>query len=238
MYQPEGYDMFHMNRTEKKGRGCSTIYKKYLKCKILKYLSVCNDMFEIISVEISVEKAKNITVSCLYRTPGSSLDKFNDSFEVLLSKISVNKKLYLCGDFNIDLLKWESHSGTQQFVDNLYKLGIFPLITKPSRISETSTTLIDNIFTNDLELNYSCGLLINDISDQLPIFLFANGIIKRKFCKEFKTIRRINQDNIELLKSKLAIQDWNNVYSCNNVNLMYENFLEIFCNLYGSGHTK
>ena len=98
---------------------------------------ICLKLFQL---KFLLKKAKNIIVSCLYRTPGSSLDKFNDSFEFLLSKISVNKKLYLCGDFNIDLLKWESHSGTQQFVDILYKLGIFPLITKPSRISETSTT--------------------------------------------------------------------------------------------------
>ena len=57
MYQLEGYDMFHINRTEKKGGGVALFTKKYLKCKVLKDLSVCNDMFEIISVEISVEKS-------------------------------------------------------------------------------------------------------------------------------------------------------------------------------------
>ena len=35
------------------------------------------------------------------------------------------------------------------FMDLIYNKGVFPLITKPTRITNTSSTFIDNIFTND-----------------------------------------------------------------------------------------
>ena len=47
----------------------------------------------------------------------------------------------------------------------------FPLITRPTRITSNTATLIDNIFTNNLLNNFSVsGLMFCDISDHLPIF--------------------------------------------------------------------
>ena len=53
----------------------------------------------------------------------------------------------------------------------MYGFGLFPLINKPSRITEFSQTLIDNIFTNNIETVNNSGLLINDITDHLPVFV-------------------------------------------------------------------
>ena len=52
----------------------------------------------------------------------------------------------------------------------LFSLGMYPLIDKPSRITYSSGTLIDNIFTNELNSNIISGFLINDISDHIPVF--------------------------------------------------------------------
>ena len=71
----------------------------------------------------------------------------------------------MCGDFNIDLLKHETHNNTKHFLDTMYSLGLYPLIDKPTRITDNSTTLIDNIFTNELRFNLTSGIMYNDISD-------------------------------------------------------------------------
>jgi hypothetical protein len=57
------------------------------------------------------------------------------------------------------------------------------LITRPTRITEHTVTLIDNIFTNDLEqIEFSKnGLIFTDISDHLPIFHIASLTILRGF---------------------------------------------------------
>ena len=76
-----------------------------------------------------------------------------------------NKTVFLCGDINIDLLKYGSDNNTTHYVDTMFSLGLYPLIDKPTRITAHSSTLIDNIFTNELNYNINSGILINDISD-------------------------------------------------------------------------
>ena len=55
------------------------------------------------------------------------------------------------GDFNIDLLKYESSNFSNRFSEQMFTSSFFPLITKPTRITQHTSTLIDNIFTNDLD---------------------------------------------------------------------------------------
>ena len=55
---------------------------------------------------------------------------------------------------------------------------IFPRITLPTRIQNTSHTLIDNILSNNIEdgLKSKSGILINDISDHKIIFTYEENM--------------------------------------------------------------
>ena len=53
----------------------------------------------------------------------------------------------------------------------MFLLGYKPLINKPTRITAYLSTLIDNIFTNKLDLKHRSGVVIADISDHLPIII-------------------------------------------------------------------
>ena len=77
--------------------------------------------------------------------------------------------MYFCGDFSVDLLQCENHAATCNFIDHIYSYGLHPLITRPTRITKQSATLIDNIFTTELERYTVSGLIINDLSDHLPV---------------------------------------------------------------------
>ena len=70
---------------------------------------------------------------------------FIEIFSETFSTCSNDKELYIYGDLNIDLLKYKIHQTTSRFVDMIFSLGLFSLITKPSRITQHSHTLIDNI---------------------------------------------------------------------------------------------
>ena len=75
------------------------------------------------------------------------------------------------GDFNIDLLKYECCNYSNNFFNQLSSSGYMPLITKPTRVTKSTATLIDNIFTNNAnKTGHQSGILLNDISDHLPIF--------------------------------------------------------------------
>ena len=111
---------------------------------------------------------------------GGNLDIFIDEWEELLHKLIKKQTVYLCGDFNINLLKWGSHPGTQKFIDVMYDTGVYPLINKPTRITEDSATVIDNIITNNLMCNTISGVLINAISDHLPVFVINEHTVVKK----------------------------------------------------------
>ena len=53
------------------------------------------------------------------------------------------------GDLNINLINYQNHHLTGQFLDGMYSNMFFPLITRPSRITSHTATLIDNIFANN-----------------------------------------------------------------------------------------
>ena len=77
------------------------------------------------------------------------------------------------GDYNIDLLNSGTHEHISEFVDILYSNEFLPSISRPTRITSTSATLIDNIMTNCLDNFYNSyinGILVTDISDNFPVF--------------------------------------------------------------------
>ena len=65
--------------------------------------------------------------------------------ETVLSKIThENKLFYLCGDFNINILK-DEEKHINDFIDMIYSYSLYPLILRPTRKTDKSETLIDNI---------------------------------------------------------------------------------------------
>ena len=49
---------------------------------------------------------------------------------------------------NINFLKFSEHTQTEEFLDMLYANNILPIITKPTRLTDHTATLIDHIYTN------------------------------------------------------------------------------------------
>ena len=107
---------------------------------------------------------KHYVIANIYRPPYESIDDFalfNEQFITLLNNISeMRHSSYICGDFNINLLKINVKTHYNTCFENTLSSGFFPEITLPSRMSETSSTLIDNILRNVIEPNYDkAGIL-------------------------------------------------------------------------------
>ena len=120
----------------------------------------------------------------MYRPPNTDIKEFNEIMQTLLENTKTeNKVCYLMGDYNMDLLNSESHGPTSNYNDTMYNNGFMPLITRPTRITNSSATLIDNIFTNQFssQLGESLqGILLTDISDHYPVFYIAKKKKKKK----------------------------------------------------------
>ena len=99
-----------------------------------------------------------------------SIKTFNTEFlKPLLHKIATEKKqILLLGDFNINLLKCNEDSNIMSFLDIMNSHLILPQIFLPTRVTEHSKTLIDNIFSTPTESGTISGNLCYSISDHLP----------------------------------------------------------------------
>ena len=111
------------------------------------------------------------------------LNKFNNNcVNKLLENIArENKTTFSLGDLNLDLLKYESHPSTDEFLDSLSSKMILPYILLPARINGHSKTLIDKIFSNHISKEAICGDLRSTIPDHLPQFFIMLSIFQTLF---------------------------------------------------------
>ena len=73
---------------------------------------------ESIFIEIVCPKSSNVIVGCIYKQPSLQMNNFrNDIIPSLLEKLNKenSKKIFLLGDFNIDLLKYKTSAPVTQF---------------------------------------------------------------------------------------------------------------------------
>lgn len=183
----------------------------------------CN-LLECVTIEVCLKRSRNIIISFIYKAPGTSIELFSERIECMFASKS-NKAVFICGDFNINLLNPNKVKSIDDFLDTMYRMSLFPKITRPSRI--------DNIFANDIENLTVSGLLISDITDHLPVFLLVKGRYRENSLNRPKQYRRLrSNESINLFKDDLINQKWDTIYENNNVNSAYEMFMKIFCKLY------
>ena len=84
------------------------------------------------------------------------------------------KHISIFGDFNVDLLKHDSDQASQDLIETMSKYGFIELVSRPTRITDHSATLIDHAYTNNLEDTISCNIITIDISDHLAISTTIN----------------------------------------------------------------
>ena len=109
------------------------------------------------------------------------------------------------GDWNINLLSIEKHQPSHDFFDIMMSHSYLPVITKPTRVTQRSATLIANIFCGglfDTDKLYS-GILYTDISDHLPIFHIDYSIEKNE-APQFIRKRIFSDKNVSLTDNMFA----------------------------------
>ena len=127
--------------------------------------------------EIKINERKAITVRVVYRPntkPRADIDIFMQKIIEIQSKIKEeNKVSYLMGDFNIDLLKANIHAKTKEFVNDVISQGFLPKITRPTRITPHSATLIDHIY---IQMTTGLGLHLKILHLELllPMWLITS----------------------------------------------------------------
>ncbi len=120
-----------------------------------------------------------------------------------------SKDVYLMGDINICLLRFADYAKSNEYLESTFSSSFIPLITKPTRITTHSATLIDHIYTNKLQIDSTSGIVMCDVSDHCGIFTIIKLTHKikpqRKPPQSYRvyTLENINTFN-ELLQTLIS----------------------------------
>ncbi len=226
------YNFVCSNRSNRKGGGVGFYVSNNLNYKLRTDLDIYQEgIVESIFIEIISTKTKNIIIGSIYRPPTGDFEIFENKLSEILSKIDkTNKTIYLTGDFNIDLLKSDVCEYSNRFCEQLFTSSFFPLINRPTRITQHTATLIDNIFTNELDQMESSlnGLIFSDISDHLPIFHLASlssntdNISEKRKNTNYR--RTVNKDSLTTFLLSVKNISWESTYQTNDACESYNNF--------------
>ena len=99
------------------------------------------------------------------------------SKKILSNSTTVNKTFFLAGDFNINLLDFQTNKKVQSFVNLMFGFSMIPTINKPTRVTKHTATAIDNIITNCIiNSDFKSAIVKTDLSDHFPI-IFIHELI-------------------------------------------------------------
>ena len=134
------------------------------------------------------------------------INKYEEITKIILEE---NKELIIGTDQNLDFIKLNQHKLTENFLELNLSSGIIPTITKPTRITHQTATLIDNIYLKSKHVfDYKSGIVLADLSDHLPCVLFCRtGKRLKPEPLTFKH-RKITDDALVEIKSHLSGKNW------------------------------
>ena len=161
--------------------------------------------------EIIIPNGKNIIVGCVYKHYTIDPKEFENLLLPTLQKANKEKKTVLiAGDFNIDLLKLNSDTFTNEYFDQLTNINFMPLITLPTRIASKSKTLIDNILFNQFSHGIKSGNINVSISDHSPQFAIIPLQTKKLKSKNKEIfVRNFRDTDQSTITNTFQSIDWN-----------------------------
>ena len=179
---------------------------------------VTNSSYQALWIEFQQSNNKKNMCGIVYRQDNDA-NEFLDYLSESLERFNRhNHNIYLTGDFNIDLLKYENCTYSQALLHCTQSFSMLPVLDKPTRVYGTSAALIDNIFTNNLENSIVGGNIVIDITDH---FSQACMILTQQqlFPPLNKTkVRDYSNFNAGKFMTDLCEIDWNNTFRSSDVN--------------------
>jgi exonuclease III len=165
-----------------------------------------------------------ICIVCIYRPPSGDMLPFMNTIRSILKSCAKQRyKIIITGDFNINTL--ENSNKSLEFIELFSLNNCSPLIFEPTRVTEHSSTLIDNIFVkNDLlpiiNKSYVVDLYLSDHKAVCIDLEYDSTPPKSttRFCRSY------NDKNIKKFYQFLENESWESIMVENNANELFNNF--------------
>ena len=111
---------------------------------------------------------------------------------------------YIAGDNNINSLKIQFNNYALQYYDFISNYNAYNIVTKATRLTSNTASLIDYFYTNNIKTCSNCHIIKSDFTDHFPLVVKIYSKLLNK-CKQKSVI----------YNSSLKI--YNEVGFCNDV---------------------
>ena len=182
-----------------------------------------------------------------YRSPSRDTNNFISLLDHVLNRLDRHSRKHVMffGDANVDLIKYDTDSSSQNLIDTLAKYGFAQTVSKPTRVTDHSATLIDHVYTNNIENTLSSNVLTFDISDHLATLTTTKlrAISQRHTTHsnrtnttKYRQTRTINEANNAIFKELLEGETWEEARESGCANEQYDKFSEIYMKHYNTAY--
>ena len=237
----EGYDVIRWDRTVngRFGGGVCFYIRSDINYAVREDLN--NLLLEILSIEIRKPNSKPFVVTSWYRPPNSSPNLF-PHLDALLGRLdSEHVEHYFIGDMNCDLLSSDNiHARALLSITEMY--GLKQLIDEPTRITPSTSTLIDLIFTSHQDNVICSGVSHVGISDHSLVYVYRKISIpapsKGINLINYRQFKHFNSTNF---RNDILAQPWDDIKTFYDPNDMWKKWKDLFisvCNRHAPLRTK
>lgn len=226
-FKIKNYVLINSFCREKHIRGGVCIFaKEFLNFKPHSVIKSIEKNFEICLARYDdIKRGCVLYIVVVYRSPKSNVHIFIDTLYELMYKIyEPNNNYIVCGDVNIDSLI--DNGDTKKLFNLFAEFGMFNHISKPTRITGTSSTGVDVIFSNiEAKLSFVGDTHISDHTFQLCSFLISKG---SRVAEDITYSRDYGDANLMAFRNMLLHEKWSDVYLSQDVNDVFNSFLTTY----------
>jgi len=210
-YSFHDYELVSRYRKEKSRGGVTIMVKSHINYIERPDLGIFEEgKFESIFVEIPRKGKCSVIVGEIYRVPGTNENEFIEKYESIVAKIKSERKRLIIGtDQNLDYLKIHTHTNTMKFFEMNISNNVIPTIYRPTRVTHTSATLIDNIYVDsEMYRNVKSHIIKSDISDHFMCLTMIFDNFPRAHNCQNQKYRKVTDSVLRNIKASLLNRNW------------------------------
>lgn len=190
----DGFQIYRIDRNTR-GGGVLIFIKNNFRSEVI---NIQGNFCEQLWINIQT-KNKNIALGIIYKPPNQEINNFLIAFEESLSIIFPTvDEIICCGDFNINLFDY-GNNNVEKFFSVLDSFGLCQVIDAPTRITDSTSSLLDLIICRE-EVVLEKGVIeTNHISDHQLVYckLNLNEKVSGPKMHTYRNFKNFNEDNFQ-----------------------------------------
>jgi len=219
-------------RKSRKCGGVSIFVREGLLFSTVELDGFCRDQdLEVCAVKLHISSFV-FCILCVDRPPTGNFSYFLSSLESILNQLYTNSiNIIICGDININYL--DNTNSKLQLDSLLLSYDLYSTVDFPTRISNCSSTAIDNIFIDKFKnTNFTIKPLLNGLSDHDAQILILRDIKIQNLKAHHYTKRLINEFTISEFILNLSYESWDEIFTEENVDSVFNSSLNAYLRIF------